>query len=717
MATHYAASAGRTFPDGVHFVELGGVGRPDLVPQAVAVAVGVKQQPDVSLEDTLADALRDKDTLLVLDNCEHLVEACSSLVATLLRRCPRTRVLATSRETMRLPGEKVFPLTELDVPDAMRLFADRALGVSADFAVTPDNRDTVRSICERLDNLPLAVELAARLVRLLPLDDILNRLQDRFALLTSVTSGVRSADTRHRSLYAAIDWSYDLLSPTEQTLLRRLSVLPGGFDIELAATVSAGLGTPVIELIAALESKSLVTAVRKTASASVPATSAAGGARFRQLESVRAYAREQLVACGELPRAAEDVVAALTALASSLTEQFSITGRTADRLFAEQDNLLFAIEYLRGRADPREPLLAAMLVRSRTSHGIVSDNRELLAAALRVENVPPAYRALALEEAAWQAAWHADHDGSLAFAREAASLAQDGSPSAHCRSLTALAFAHLVRGENGEAATHFAACLERLRDFGDPSSVALCRHNLAWATMMNGDPDRAAALLDEALPVYRRLHRAGGEPTRMASILHTAGTLEVLRGDLQAANAQFTAGLRALCGQRSRPTPDLLEGLAIVALRTGRAERGLRLAGAAESVRRALSLPSEPWWRQQVADAVDTAGARLRHGEVDRALAHGRRLPDAAAVDYALRQGQGQGDVVRAMAGPSLVSEREREVATLVAQGSTNVEIAARLRISERTVESHLASARAKLDLRSRAHLAAWAAQHLPRTG
>ncbi|MGW1717370.1 ATP-binding protein [Streptomyces sp. NPDC002156] len=708
MATQYAASVAvrQAFSDGVHMVELGGISRSDLVAQAVAEAVGATQQPGGALEDSLAEALGGKNALLVLDNCEHLVEACSALIASLLPRCPKVRVIATSRETLRLPGEKVFPVAELAVDDAMQLFADRATGVAAAFAVTPDNRDAVRSICERLDNLPLAVELAARLVRLLPLHEILNRLQDRFSLLTSDT---RNADSRHRSLYAAIDWSYGLLSPAEQALLRRLSVLPGGFGFDLAGAVSADLGEPVIKLIAGLESKSLLTPVTAGAGAGTE-----GRARFRQLESVRAYAREQLLAHGEWDLAAEQLVAALTTLASAQAEQFTMDRPTADRLFAEQANLLFAIEYVRGRADPREVLLAATLIRCRTARGIISDSREQLTGALRVEGVPVTYRALALEESAWQAAWLGDHEAALVSARQAVELARDAHRPLRCRALTALAFAHQVCENYAEATANFAECLELLRDFGDPASIAICRHNLAWATMLSGDLDRAAALLDEILPIYRG--RGSGEPTRLANVLHTAGTLELRRGDLVTAATHFAAGLQALGDQHARPTPYLLEGLAIVALRSGRAERGLRLAGGAESLRQALgSQDDEPWWQQLLTDAVEAVRARQRGGDADRALAQGRRLSPTGVVGYALRQG-----AVRPAPEPApspTVSAREREVAALVAQGSSNVEIATRLRISERTVESHLSSVRTKLDLRSRAHLAAWAARNLPQTG
>ena len=309
LALEVAAHTRPAFPAGVHLVELGPLRRPDLVAQAVAAAAGVTEQPGTPLVETLVDSLREKRLLLVLDNCEHLVEACGTLAVALLRGCPGLHVLATSRETLRLPGELVFPAGELPPADAVLLFAERARGVSPTFALTRQSRPVVEAICRRLDNLPLAVELAARLVRLLPVDDILDRLEDRFALLTS---GTRTAETRHRDLSAAIEWSYDLLDQAEQALFRRLSVLPGGFDVDLAAAVSTDLELPVIETLASLESKSLLTAV----------TATGGRARFRQLESVRCYAQRQLVECGEADTATEQLVAALTGLATPLAERF-----------------------------------------------------------------------------------------------------------------------------------------------------------------------------------------------------------------------------------------------------------------------------------------------------------------------------------------------------------------------------------------------------------
>lgn len=262
------------YPDGVWQVELAALSDPSLVPQAVAAALGLREEPRRTLTDTLADALRSKKSLLIFDNCEHLVEACARLADALLKVGPNLRIIATSREGLRLVGEVVWRVPSLSVPDplkgpaaesltqyeSVRLFVDRGAAVKPGFRVTPQNGPAVAQICWRLDGIPLAIELAAARVNVLSPEQISDRLNDRFRLLTG---GSRTALPRHQTLQAAVEWSYDLLSEKEKKLFDRLSVFSGGFTMEAAEEVCSGDGvekSEVLDLLTHLTEKSLVVA-------------------------------------------------------------------------------------------------------------------------------------------------------------------------------------------------------------------------------------------------------------------------------------------------------------------------------------------------------------------------------------------------------------------------------------------------------------------------
>src|ERR671916_121532 len=285
------------FEDGVWLVELASLADPSLVPQVVAFTLGVREQPGRSLTETLSDYLSSKKMLLVLDNCEHLIEACATLAEALLRSCPELRVMATSREALGITGEVAWHVPSLSLPDvrrlpdieslpryeSARLFVERAAAVKQTFTLTDQNAVAVAQVCYRLDGIPLAIELAAARAKVLSVEQIADRLNDPFGLLSA---GGRTAMPRHRTLHATMDWSHELLPDEERALFRRLSVFAGGFSLEAAESVCAGEELErdeVLELLSHLVDKSLVVA-----------REVSGEARYRLLETVRQYAREKL---------------------------------------------------------------------------------------------------------------------------------------------------------------------------------------------------------------------------------------------------------------------------------------------------------------------------------------------------------------------------------------------------------------------------------------
>jgi predicted ATPase len=301
LSVQVAANVIDDFPDGVWLIELAPISEPRLVPQAVASVLGVTETAGAPVVDALLAHVRDRRYLIVLDNCEHLIEACATLARQMLQAGSETRLLATSREALRLSGETVYQLPALALPgrtdvvtpeallrsDAAQLFIDRAAAVHASFAVTPGNATAIATICRRVDGIPLALELAAARVRALSVETIAARLDDRFRLLTR---GDPTALPRQRTLRALIDWSYELLTSDEAALFRRLAVFAGGFTLDAAEALGSGStadATDVVDALTHLVEKSLV-------------ERDAAGDRYRMLDTVRQYALEALDAAGEM---------------------------------------------------------------------------------------------------------------------------------------------------------------------------------------------------------------------------------------------------------------------------------------------------------------------------------------------------------------------------------------------------------------------------------
>jgi predicted ATPase/DNA-binding XRE family transcriptional regulator len=349
LAIQVATDLVDMFRDGVLWVELAALSDPALVPQAIANVLGLRESLNQPLIEILSSYLLAHRSLLVLDNCEHLIAACAQLTETLLHACPDLHILVTSREPLGITGEVIWPVPPLSTPDlrrslseeadimavvpeceATRLFVERAGAVKHDFALTVHNARAVAQICQRLDGIPLAIELAAARARVLSVEQIADRLDDRFNLLTM---GSRTALPRHQTLRATIDWSYDLLSEQERTLLRRLSVFVGGFTLEAADSVCAGEGIDkheILNLLAHLVDKSLVIVVQQSEET-----------RYGLLETIRQYADEKLRVAGEAPGIRQRHAQIFLAFAEEAAPQLNTAQRNEwmHRLQVEHENL------------------------------------------------------------------------------------------------------------------------------------------------------------------------------------------------------------------------------------------------------------------------------------------------------------------------------------------------------------------------------------------
>lgn len=534
LALEVARASLDRHPDGVWLVELGPITEPTLVAEAVAAALTLNDTPAAPLLERLAGAVQDRRMLLVLDGCEHLLDAAASLAESLLRAGQGLRVLATSREPLGVGGEvtlrvpplalpapdRLPPVEELAGHEAIRLFVDRARTARLDFALTDRNALAVAQICYRLDGLPLAIELAASRVKVLPVEQINARLHDRFRLLASRRA---SSTPRHHTLRAAMDWSHDLLSPAERVLLHRLAVFNGSFSLEAAEAICPGPGLDpgaVLDLLSHLVDRSMVNVQPE-----------GGAARFRLLETVRVYALEKLEEAGEreaFGRRHQDWYLELAERARTEFEGEIAGGASADwvdRLESDYDNLRAALAWRGGgeRASERSLRLAAALWRFWAVGGRRDEGRAWLEALLASEEpAAPAVRARALAGLAILLRTQGSYDRARGLQEEALTLRRAvGDEPGVAASLSSLGnLAHDI-GNFADAAAHHEQALAFYRERGNAFDVATALNNLGRAVRFQGDHTRAASLLEESLRHFRRLGHAWG----IARALHSLGDL------------------------------------------------------------------------------------------------------------------------------------------------------------------------------------------------
>ncbi|MFJ3306508.1 ATP-binding protein [Streptomyces sp. NPDC086549] len=683
--------------------------------QSVATALAVGERAGRSGTDVLVRAIGDTARLLILDNCEHLAEPCARLAATLLSGCPRLRILATSREALRVPGETVFRVGELSLPspdagddptallrsDAVRLFVERASSRAPGFTLRRANGATVAEICRRLDGLTLAVELAARRVGTLPPADILAGLDDQLLQLSLLTDGSRTGPRRHNGLAAAIDWSHRLLDPVEQAVFRRLAVLVGGFGTAAAQAVCAdGDIAPrhILRILCALEAKSLI----------VRLPGDTQPARFRQLGAIRAYAMERLLASGEQHTVRRRALKWLSGLADRAGDEV-FADQAGGPFIMERDNLAAALAGTTGPDGAAHMRLTLELARVHYQQEQPSAARALLDGLLR-EADGSALGGAASALAARVACQQADPVQALRLGERAVSLERvRDHPAGLANALDARAAARLCRGEFAEAVADLRECLDVVAALDRPHDTAWCTHHLAWALLQAGGEAEADALMERCLPALT----AHAHWSRAAAALHTAGAVRLALGRLDSAEALFAEVLRIVPGASFHALYPV-EGLALVAAESGDMRRALRLYEASVQARSRLDTEPEAPWRRRMEQTAARARTRLSAAARDAAVSGGRGLRGDRLVAYALRAGGGgprtATDATAFLADRSPLTGREFMVAELVAEGLTNRQVAERLGLSARTVATHLDKVRDKLGLRSRTQIALWAA-------
>jgi len=755
------------YPDGVWLVELAPLSEEALVEKVVAEALKVAERPQEPIADTLVEVLGDKQLVLVVDNCEHLIEATARLVDRLLDSCPRVRILATSREALGVEGEArwlVPPLSapepqgtlsseELEGYESVVLFVERARGRDPSFSLGPENAFAVAEICRRLEGIPLAIELAAARVGMFSIEQISERLEGSLDLLTH---GGRTAMPRQQTLKGTLDWSYELLSEDEKEIFGRLSVFAGGWTLEASETVGAGEGIEgieILELLSGLVDKSLIVTQRVDG----------GSVRYRMLEPIRQYALEKLEESGEAEAAKRAHAEYFLVLAEEAEPELfgprDVEG--LDRLEREHDNMRASLSWALERGEAELGLrLGGALGMFWHAHGHPGEGRRWLEAALaKDDGASVTARIEALKALFWLVFEQWDLDRAGAVAEEAMELGAkteiEGSLAASLRIM--LAGPLWIRGDYERARKLLEESLAISRKSDDKvriaealfqlgcmsgnstslgetarakkyyeEGIAVCREvdypyrlpelllSLGYMLMLEGDYERGVALNEEAVAICRE----HGYRRSLNFALNNLGWAALLQGDHERAKTFYQESL-TLCKELGDKmiASESLEGLACLSAAEGEALRAGRLFGASQALSEAVGAvafdlsPEEDAWREPYRV---TARSQLGEASWEEMLALGRAMDLEEATEYAFSEEKPSAtpSPTSMPERPAGLTSREVEVLGLVATGLTSAQVAAELFLSTRTVDTHLTSIYHKLGVTSRAAATRFALEH-----
>ena len=717
LALRAGADLRRTVRDGVWFIDFAGLDDPHLVAKAVITSLGVADKSGQWPTSLLIAHLASREAVLILDNCEHLLDAIAVLADVVLKEAAEVRLLATSRQPLGISGERVLQVPPLTLPalvgsnaaqgiahsEAAALFVERASDAGIQLDDTDATRQLVFDLCRRLDGMPLALELAAVRLRTIGLDELLERLSDRFALLTG---GSRAALPRQQTLMAAIDWSHDLLSGPEATVLRRLAVFPSEFGLDAAEWVAGGRDidpTSVLELLSGLIEKSFVVRLGPAA-----------GARYRLHETMREYGLIKLREADEEAATTKAFVRFYSVMCQKAEEaaQSALVVEWLKRMDAEADNVRAALAHCLNGPDhaigmsmvarllwywtaratsegaywldrflERQDADASALARALYARSFMAMTQGDAAAAqpmlmeaeekARASNDLPLLARI-LSVAAGVRVMGGDLEGARSQLRDAMTLTH-GLDDPGADAMLALTEVFIALGDsNPEAAGRvYTEWANRLRDRGDIQTLSYLLSTYGFSLLQSGEPDKARPLLEESLAIERRLENRD-------NIVY------------------------------------LLDGLACHAAMVGRLERAARLLGAADSLLAETGMRLMGHMKPLLEQARESVAASLGGPTMEAEMLAGRRMAMDEAIVYALGEKKAARPATPPIKkGRMALSKRELEVARLISEGLSNKEIAARLFLSERTVETHVSNILNHLGINSRVEIAGWVAQEV----
>lgn len=759
LALQVAFGLQSAFHDGIHLVELQSITEPHLVAPIVAAAFSLDEQLPEKLPDALAEALRPRRALILIDNCEHVIGACTHLANHLLRSCHDLRILATSREPLRTSGEQVWPVPPLPVPrrgesvnaetaltnDAVQLFAQRANAVAPGFAVRDDNAAAVAEICRQLDGIPLAIELAAARVATLTPQQIADRLGDRFRLLASAD---RTATERHQTLRNVVEWSYELLEPNEQTLLDQLAVFAGCGSLEAIEAICGDQTDrgAALELLTRLVDKSLVLVADDS-----------GARRYSLAETVHLFVREKLVVSGAAEHAHQRHTHYFLDFAETAeSELWSRESATwLDYLEVDHDNFRAVLRRANGQGHAETgQRLGAALYRFWMLRGHLTEGLHWLEGALAwTTGASAGTRARALNAAGHLARALGKYEQSARFYEQSldlytnlandrgaalvlnnlgviAQFQQDYARAAelHQESLrlfriandaggVAVALVTLgtmaqLRGDYDQALSLCEESVAQFRLLGDRHGVASALSNLGNVAWASDQPDKAADCYQEAVGLFREL----GDRRELAAALRNLASASRDDGDNHQAAARARESLELYSDLGD--SGGVLACLAILAdafAAGAQDETAVRLLSAIDAMRRQLDASAELIGGRDHELLITALRERLGVDTFAAAWEIGSVLPPDEAIRLALSPHQvaetvgREAETIAPVAPPEdELSPRQREVVQLITQGMSNKQIAEELFISERTADTHVEHILRKLGMRSRAQVAAW---------
>lgn len=710
LAIRIATDLARGFRDGVWLVELAEVREPSLVSHAAVAALALRDQAPAGTLALLRSFLAGKELLLVVDNCEHVVDAAAQLVTAVVEAAPGVRVITTSREPLSVPGEHVLPVPPLELPptgdsepvhqlrqnEAVMLFTERAAAASGSFELTASNQAAVVGLCRRLDGLPLAIELAAVRTRVLSAEQILQHLADRFGLLTG---GSRAALPRHQTLRATIDWSHELLTADERTLLRRLSVFAGRFTLDGAEVVCASDDVPaarVLDLLSSLVDKSLVTK-----------EDAQAVACHRLHETMREYAGLKLRDAGEEDALAERCVGYYVSRCrrSAVETRYRLV-QWLEWLDLEIDNIRAVLQGCLSRADFSRGIdLAGSLgwywATRATTEGVRWLDRLLAAAPGDSEA-----RAQAHFIRGFLAVMQADPAAATPALERAASAARArGQLRLLAESLSMGSVAANMAGDPVSGRQLLEEAQSVVTGLDDvPARLALLQAR-AFNGFSNGDLETVRSASSEGA----RLSREAGDLYTLQMWLMNQGFAVLTADDPDDPGPAFTEALQIAYRIDDRVVQFYLIGaLACRAAASGEHQRAAQLLGASENLRTETGAEVNAILAPLLARATDLTRTTLGSPTFDVQFETGSRYPRDAVVRLALGEPAHRPTEAPHDGRPAPLAKREAEVAHLVADGLTNKQIGTRLFISERTVENHVRNIMNKLGFNSRAQIAGW---------
>ncbi|MFB4319671.1 LuxR C-terminal-related transcriptional regulator [Actinomadura sp. 21ATH] len=708
LAVRTATRARETFDDGVAFVSLSGLTEPSLLAQAVCEALGVTEQggdPAVRLADNLAD----RRLLLVLDTCEHVVDACAMLTEALLGTAPGLRVLATSRQPLDVMGEHLVTIAPMNRSaagsdgaecESVRLFAERAAAAVQGWTLTRGNRETVVRLCDRLDGIPLAIELAAVQLRAFSEEQVLGRLGTHLFQVR----GRRTNLPRHQTLRAAVDWSHELCSAGERLLWARLSVFAHDFDLDAAEHVCSDGDLPpehVVEVVTGLVEKSIVQRADH-----------GGRVRYRMLDTLREYGAERLAARDEEGRFRHRCFAWYAErLRSCRAELYRAAQvRWLEWFARERANIRAVLGHVLATAEP-DAFRDAMgtLARLWALNGTMGEGRHWMDRALEARDTTTEGWSALIAVAALMRTLQNDVTAATELLARAHAQAQaDGDPEGTVHALTGQGIVALFEGDFDGSLRFLAEAGELLRETGREDVLFLLIDVFsALAHLFRNDHAAAVAHADEAV---RAGERRGELWVRSYGML-VGGLALWLAGDLDASLDRLTRALRVKRDLDDRLGITLgLESIAACLSSRGEYARAVRLLGAADRMREATQTSwFGPYHALLRETHIDSAKQAMGEDRYRAAFSEGEQLPLPQAIELALD------DPSSAASRPNgPLTDRELQVAALVAEGLSNRDIADRLCIAKRTADSHIEHILAKLGFSSRAQIAVWITERQP---